>query len=349
MLWVGTQMAVTVLALGALLLVGALLLLRWRLRPWVQRARERQRRIDLEDALKHIYDPQHRETPATPESLAGALGLARGRTVDLIAAMERARLVRVTGSGLVLTPAGQSLALQIIRAHRIWERYLVDEVGTALQDIHALAETQEHDLSVQQVDRLDTQMGHPRYDPHGDPIPSAGGDLQRQDVTPLIEWPVGRLARIVHVEDEPPSVFSRILSEGLVPGLDVTPLEADGKGLHLRTSTHDCWLPHVVAASILVGLAPAEPQAEPLSALVPGERAIVLALKNTGLVRRRFMDMGLTPGVGVQVEMRSALGDPVAYRVRGTLVALRREQAAQILVRRQVVSEKSPTGEVALR
>jgi DtxR family Mn-dependent transcriptional regulator len=330
------------LAVAVAVLVAGIVLMRTHLGPRIRAARERRRRVAMEDALKHIYDAQHRAAPATVDSLSGALGLARGRAVDLIAAMERARLLRVTGDGLVLTPAGRSLALQVIRAHRIWERYLTDEVGTALADVHSLAEAQEHDLSVRQVDHLDARLGHPPYDPHGDPIPTGSGDLERRDAVPLVEWPLGRLARIVHVEDEPPSVFAQILSEGLVPGIDVEPLGADGKGLHLRTSTHECWLPTVVAAGIFVHPAPVEPEAEPLSALKPGERAVVLALRNTGLARRRFMDLGLTPGVLVRAEMTSAFGDPVAYRVRGTLIALRREQAAQVLVRRETVSKSPP-------
>jgi DtxR family Mn-dependent transcriptional regulator len=343
-------MSAGVLMLAAVTLILGVIVIRAYLWPRIHAARERRLRVEMEDALKQIYHAQQQGTPATLDSVSGALGVPRKRTVDLVAAMERARLLRVSGSGIILTPAGQSLALQVIRAHRIWERYLIDEVGTALADVHALAETQEHGLSTHQVDHLDAKLGHPSYDPHGDPIPTAAGDLAHRDAVPLVEWPLGRLGRIVHVEDEPPSVFAQILSEGLVPGIDVEPLEVDeGSGLHLRTSTHECWLPSVVAASIHVGPAPREPEAEPLSSLHPGERAVVLALKSTGLVRRRLMDLGLTPGVAVRAEMTSALGDPVAYMVRGTMIALRREQAAQVLVRREEIPDTAAREEALPR
>lgn len=73
---------------------------------------------------------------------------------------------------------------------------------------------------------------------------------------------------------------------------------------------------------------------ESLANLVPGQTGRVVALECQGLPRRRLLDLGLTPGVEVQVVMQAALGDPVAFRVRNTLMALRREQAEQILVQR---------------
>jgi DtxR family Mn-dependent transcriptional regulator len=321
------------LEVAAILLVGLALFVRKRVLRRGRRGRERQRRILIEDALKHVHVSQHRGSTATPESLAGALNLPRRQAVDLVGSMESARLVRATGGGILLTATGHALALQVIRAHRIWERYLTDEVGAPLPDIHTMAEAREHELSANQVDALDAHLGHPRYDPHGDPIPTAAGDLAPREATPLTEWPPNRPGRIAHIEDEPPSVFAQILSEGLLPGIDVEVLDGDGGALHLRTSTHECWLPRVVAAGILVSSTVPESKAEPLSALPVGARAVVAALKCQGLVRRRFMDLGLTPGAVVRAIMSSALGDPVAYEVRGTLVALRADQAAQILVR----------------
>jgi DtxR family Mn-dependent transcriptional regulator len=329
------------LGVAAALLAGLLLLRRSGLWRRSQHRRGRQRRILVEDALKHVHTSHHRGVAATPESLAGALGLSRGRAVDLLKSMESTRLVRIAGGGILLTPAGLALALQVIRAHRIWERYLTDEVGAALPEIHEQAEAQEHDLSTHQVDVLDAHLGHPRYDPHGDPIPTGAGELERSDATPLTDWPHHRPGRIVHIEDEPPSAFAQILSEGLLPGVDLVVLGVDGGGLHLRLSSHECWLPQVVAAGIMVAPSVPESQAEPLSSLQPGERAVVVALKAQGLTRRRLMDLGLTPGVVVEASMRSALGDPVAYKVRGAVVALRREQAARVLV------EEAPTATVA--
>jgi DtxR family Mn-dependent transcriptional regulator len=317
---------------GAVLLTVAAAVGVW-LRRQLRRAQGRRRRIQIEDALKHIHDCQYRGVTATGASLAGALGISQGRAVTLVAVTERAGLVAAHGGGLVLTPLGRALALQVIRAHRIWERYMTDELGAALGDIHATAEAREHDLSIPEVDALDARLGHPSHDPHGDPIPSAGGDLERADATPLTDWPLRRAARVAHIEDEPPAVCAQILSEGLIPGTDLEVVESDEHGLHLRTSSHECWLPHIVAAGILVKAVAPEPPSLSLAMLSPGDSATVAAVTTVGLARRRLMDLGVTPGVKVEAVMPSALGDPMAYRLRGSLIALRREQAAQVLVR----------------
>jgi Fe2+ transport system protein FeoA len=69
-----------------------------------------------------------------------------------------------------------------------------------------------------------------------------------------------------------------------------------------------------------------------LDHLQPGERAVVTQLASTGLNRRRMMDLGILPGTQIEIEMKSPLGDPVAYRVRGAVIALRREQAREIFI-----------------
>jgi DtxR family Mn-dependent transcriptional regulator len=320
-----------VLAGAALLMMVAAVGMR--LRRQLQRQRDRRRRIQIEDTLKHIHDCQYRGVTATGASLAGALGISHGRAVALVGSTEGAGLVAAHSGGLVLTPLGRALALQIIRAHRIWERYLTDELGAPLGDVHTLAEVREHDLSVPEVDALDARLGHPSHDPHGDPIPSAGGDLERADAVLLTEWPLRRAARVVHVEDEPPAVCAQILSEGLVPGTDLEVVESDEHGLHLRTSSNECWLPHIVAAGILVKVAAPERPSLSLAMLPPGDSATVADITTVGLARRRLMDLGVTPGARVEAVMPSAFGDPMAYRLRGSLIALRREQAAQVLVR----------------
>lgn len=318
----------------ALILLGPGRGLVWRWR----KARRQHQRILIEDALKHIHNRRHQDYHATTESLAGALGLSLRKAIDLIAHMEAQGLLRSTGEGLRLTPQGRGWALQVIRAHRLWERYLADEVGLPLRKLHAAAERHEHRLTPTDLDALEAGLDYPRRDPHGDPIPTAGGDLEPPSGKSLIHWPTGKPAEIVHIEDEPEAIFAQIVAVGLLPGLVVEVLESGEQGLHLRMDGDECWLAPVVAGNIFVSTPPPESmlpaEAERLSALRPGEKATVLALECRGLTRRRFLDLGLTPGVTIECAMPSMLGEPKAYRVRGTLIALRREQAAQIWVQR---------------
>jgi DtxR family Mn-dependent transcriptional regulator len=336
---IGSIVIAVLAVLATLVLVWPEQGLFWRWR----RARRQQQRVIIEDALKHVHSRRHRGYRATPESLAGTLGVSLREAVNLIARMENQGLLQSTGDGLQLTPQGQGWALQIIRAHRLWERYLADEVGLPLSDLHAAAERQEHRLTPSELDMLEADLGYPRRDPHGDPIPTAGGEMEPHSGKPLVDWPVGEPAQIVHVEDEPETILAQIVAQGLLPGLVVQVLESGEHGLHLDTDGDECWLAPVVAGNIFVDTPPPQSvlpaDAERLSALKPGERAKVLALESKGLTRRRFLDLGLTPGVTIECALPGMFGEPKAYRVRGTLVALRREQADQIWVRATEVVE----------
>lgn len=294
-------------------------------------------RILFEDALKHVYDCEYRKVEATILSLSGILRMKDKRVVGLVSKMEKRGLVRVLSDGIHLTPHGRAWALQVIRAHRLWESYLVDEVGVPLDKIHEQAEQKEHSITPAEADQLEAQLGYPLRDPHGDPIPSSTHKIVQKKGVSLIDWPIKKLARIIHIEDEPETIFEQILAEGLLLDTCLKILKADKNGLHLWTNVQECWLAPVVATNIFVEEAPAwveEINGEPLSTLKPGESGTILALKSQGLNRRRFLDLGLLPGTVVEVVMPSALAEPLAYKVRETMIALRREQTQQILIKR---------------
>lgn len=325
-------------ALALLVSVGLLVLLyRTSLRRGWRRIRETQRRVLAEDALKHIHNGELRGLPATPDSLAGALGRSQRVAVRLIVRMEARGWLRSSADGLSLTAEGTRLALQVIRAHRLWERYLVDEARMPLADVHAVAERREHRHSREQLDALDAAMGYPETDPHGDPIPNAAGELHERSSRPVLELPLHRAARIVHLEDEPPAVFAQIAAEGFRPGQMIWVVESDSQRVVLSDGEEEHVVAPIVAANIFVALSEEPMPRRPvrtLASLKPGRSATILGLDDAlqGLTRRRLLDLGLTPGTGIVAEMASAFQDPVAYRVRESLVALRREQAECVLI-----------------
>ena len=299
--------------------------------------RKKTERVLFEDALKHIYNCEYYHLTATPLSVAGALRLKLKKVVRLIDSMGVRQLVRRSADAIHLTPQGRAWALQVIRAHRLWERYLSDEVGLPLSAIHDQAEKKEHQLTPEEADALEAELGYPLRDPHGDPIPSSAHTIPKEKTTPLTDWPHNQMARIAHIEDEPQEIFTQILSEGLLLDTCVKVLESDSRGFHLWTYEHGCWLAPAVAANISVVKAPLwvkETHGEPLTVLKPGESAKVVALKCYGLTKRRFMDLGLLPGTNIKAMMQSALVEPMAYKVREAMIALRREQAEQILIQR---------------
>ncbi len=253
------------------------------------------------------------------------------RALELIAEMETGGLVQSTGPGLRLSPAGRTLALRVIRAHRLLERYLADELHMPLEAIHATADRREHQLTAEEVDELEARLGYPQRDPHGDPIPSATGKLEKIESTALTEWPVGRPAEIVHLEDEPPEVFARIVGAGLQRGMHVEVFESSDAGLVVWDGNTERMLTPVVASNVFVADLPhaVRPPVK-LSSLDPGQAGRVVALRCEGFNRRRLLDLGITPGTLIECAYPGPLGEPKAYRVRGALIALRPEQGDEI-------------------
>ena len=112
-----------------------------------QSAKEREQ---LEDALKHLLDREQQGRHASPESIAGTLNLSRAKITRLISDMESQGLLETHGSQLHLTTEGERWAMHVVRAHRLWERYLVDEARMPLSQIHDVAQKREHSLTADQ-------------------------------------------------------------------------------------------------------------------------------------------------------------------------------------------------------
>jgi DtxR family transcriptional regulator, Mn-dependent transcriptional regulator len=330
------------LALFALAIVLAGLVVWRRVRQRPQRERRR-----IEDALKHLFDQEYRGRRATLSSLCGVLRLPAAPVLALVARMQSLDLLRARGQEFDLTPDGERLALQVVRAHRLLERYFADEARLPLSKVHTAAEHREHTLSAEDVNRLSAELGHPAFDPHGDPIPTRDGIVPPAVGTPLTSWAPETTGRVVHLEDEPPIAFAQILAEGLRIGQVVRLIERTAERIVLTDGEHEFRLAPAVAANVFLAPAPDAAAAAGVITLAELEdhaAADVIGLDTAcqGFSRRRLMDMGFTEGTRIRPVLRTLAGDPRAYQVRGTTVAVRRDQASQVLVRR-VVTEKRET------
>lgn len=332
--------------LNSLLLGGLLLVVfAWMFWPesgrywqWKEQAR-RTDRVLLEDTVKHLYLCEGSGRHPSLESVAGALSVSMDQASHLVEAAQDAGLVMIDGERFLLTESGREAALRVIRAHRVWEKYLAEYSGFKEEEWHQQADRREHALSRVEVDRLSASLGFPTHDPHGDPIPTPAGEIKGHGGKPLTEMSKGSTLRIVHVEDEPDAVYAQIAAEKLRPGMIVRLMERSPDRLRFWSEMGEHVLAPLVARNLSVvdlGTLP-EPEKEhsvPLSRLDTGQTGLVVSLSSAsrGTDRRRLLDLGVVPGTEITVEMVSPGGDPTAYRIRGSLIALREDQASKIHV-----------------
>jgi len=332
--------------------IGVLLVVFWPDRGlfsrW-KRSRRVTQRVLREDALKHIHRAERGGRHPTVQSVAGDLDISTDNAAELLTSMADMGLIVSSNGDFTLTPAGQESALHIIRAHRLWERYLADETGFSEAEWHAQAEFLEHELEPSDVNALSAQLGNPLHDPHGDPIPTAEGDLVTHGGKPLPALELGTAGRIVHLEDEPEIVYAQLVAMGLHPGLDILVIDKTDQRIRFWADGNEHVLSPLIAANISVLPAPEKAKTtvetlpgERLWELEAGERAEVTALSRAAhnVERRRLMDLGILPGVTIEAAFTSPSGDPTAYLVRDTLIALRKEQANYISIQRP---EQQPT------
>ena len=336
------------LAIFSLLVAIAALLL-WPRFGIVARAMRMSRfteRVLVQDALKHVYTCESVGRDCTLESLAGQLEISTGRAAALLARLAELELIRSGGTGPSLTDAGRESALRLIRSHRLWERYLADRTGVPAGEWHAEAERMEHALSAEQTEKLAASLGHPSWDPHGDPIPTPGGELPHVERLSLAAVAPGQAVEIVHLEDEPREIYDALLDHGLGLGARLEVVGRSGRFVQVHSAGREWPMTAVVARNVTVRVLPAGTRAdEPLETLrhlAPTETGRVLDISPAcqGTQRRRLLDLGVVRGTEITAELVSVGGDPVAYRLRGALVALRGDQAEWIRIERV----PSPTG-----
>jgi DtxR family Mn-dependent transcriptional regulator len=327
------------IGLGGLILIG---LLFWPGSGFVwkiQKRRELTEKVLIEDAMKYIFKCERNQLSCTLESLAGALSISPGRASEILALTHERGMLEFQENTFKLTEAGNVTATQIIRAHRLWERYLADSTGFEESDWHPQAERLEHTLTEAELDRLSARLGNPTHDPHGDPIPDRRGELISHGGIPLSDLPVQTPARVVHIEDEPDVIYAQILAEDLHPQMIVEVDEITPNRIRFWSEDQEHVLAPIVAANISV--APlveenhlSDSSGVPLDTLQPGQTGVVTEISSLsrGVERRRLLDLGIIPGTEIGVELVNPGGDPTAYRIRGTVIALRSSQARLIRV-----------------
>ncbi len=135
-------------------------------------------------------------------SIAEALNNNPASVVDMLRKLVDKKLIQYEKTkGVKLTDKGRKIALQVVRKHRLWEVFLLEKLGYAWDEVHDIAEQLEHIHDLQLADKLDKFLGFPQYDPHGDPIPKANGEIAVMYKTTLAEMSDGKSCQVAGVKD----------------------------------------------------------------------------------------------------------------------------------------------------
>ena len=342
--------ALALVVFGAVVAAAAAMLWpRIGLAPRLRRLLLMSERVLLEDAVKHIYTCERTGRVCSLESMAGRLEISRTRAAALLSRLTAMALVHTGGAGPTLTAEGRQSALRLVRTHRMWERYLADRTGVPASEWHDEAERMEHALSVAEVDALDTRLGHPRWDPHGDPIPTPSGDVPPDQGLALVSAEPGRAVEILHLEDEPQAIYDALIHDGLLLGGRLDVVARTDSAVRVRSAGREWEIDPVAAGNVTVQYLPPGERAETsrttLLDAAPDETVNVTGISRAcqGTQRRRLLDLGVVRGTPITPELASAAGDPIAYRIRGALIALRRTQAAWIQIERTAVQGTRPS------
>src|SRR5918998_131172 len=143
----------------------------------------------VQDYAKAIYSLHARsDEPVSTSALAERLGVSAASASAMVKRLESLELVRRQPyHGVELTPAGERVALEVIRHHRLLELYLAEALGMSWDRVHEEAEVLEHAISPELSELIADKLGQPTHDPHGDPIPSASGEIEEGSTRPLAD------------------------------------------------------------------------------------------------------------------------------------------------------------------
>ena len=179
----------------------------------------------VQDYLKAIYkleNSHETEGSVNTKVLSEHLDVAAASATNMVKKLAEMKLLAYTPyKGFVLTDAGERIALEVIRHHRLLERYLADTLGYSWDEVDAEADRLEHVISEEFEDRIDAALGFPTTDPHGDPIPTKDGSIEKHDTERLSEIQVGKTVVIRQVSDESSEMLRYMDNLGLRPSATV--------------------------------------------------------------------------------------------------------------------------------
>ncbi|MFO8098969.1 MAG: metal-dependent transcriptional regulator [Salinibacter sp.] len=178
----------------------------------------------IEDYLKTIYklEVQDEGRPVSTGEVAEAMSVSAASATNMIKRLDELGFLTYEAyEGATLTDPGRTVALEVLRHHRLLELYLKEVMGFSWDEIHEEAEILEHHISERFEDRIEEMLGNPERDPHGHPIPARDGTVDELPTRSLADLTEGDAASIDHIADENGELLHLLEQRGLLPGASV--------------------------------------------------------------------------------------------------------------------------------
>ena len=174
----------------------------------------------IENYAKAIYALEQRDDePVTTSALAERLGVSAASASGMVKKLDELKLVtHEPYKGVKLTEQGRSVALEVLRHHRLLELYLSQSLGVPWDRVHDEAEVLEHVLSEELEELIAAKLGNPTHDPHGDPIPTRELRIEEGHTESLASLDVGARAVFVRISDSDPAMLRYLADRGITPG-----------------------------------------------------------------------------------------------------------------------------------
>ena len=208
-----------------------------------------------ENYLKSIYHLSLNSENVSTNQIAALINTRAASVTDMLKKLADKELINYTRyQGVSLTPAGEKIAVHIIRKHRLWEYFLVEKLDFKWDEVHEMAEEMEHISSMELIDRLDKFMGYPKYDPHGDPIPDSNGQFKTHELKPVSTIMVNDSGIISGVRDHSPGFLQYLEKQQLTIGkkITVTEIIEYDHSMILKVGNADTHISREVANNLLI-------------------------------------------------------------------------------------------------
>jgi DtxR family Mn-dependent transcriptional regulator len=192
----------------------------------------------VQDYAKAIWTLAQRSAePVSTSAIADRLEVSPASASAMVKRLETLGLARREPyHGVRLTRAGQKVALEVVRHHRLLELYLAEALGMSWDRVHKEAEVLEHAISPELSELIAAKLGNPTHDPHGDPIPTRDGEIEESPTLALADLALGERGVFTRVSDSNPEMLRYLSERGIAPGdeLELTGREPFGGALHVR-------------------------------------------------------------------------------------------------------------------